>query len=253
MIKALKLLLTISTFLALLLILPSSLKFFNVSAAQPDCLFEPDYAPQFSRFEPPSPVQKDQNVTGIFIPPTLTADPKYKVVFNVEVKRRNLNFNKSPSQWTVNLGKFGKGIYGVVWNMIFVDDNNRNQKQKCGQADLFVCDGSNCPTYPGPGSTGENPCKGGPDGTPICPTALGDIPANPIKFAEKFLRIAIGIGGGIAFILMVFGAIRVLTSSGDQQRLSGGRDMIVAAIAGILFIIFSVLILRFVGIQILGI
>lgn len=102
-------------------------------------------------------------------------------------------------------------------------------------------------------SQGENPCQPGPDDTPICPTAFGDIPANPIKFAEKFLSIAIGIGGGIAFILMVFGAIRVLTSSGDQQKLSGGRDMIVAAIAGILFIIFSVMILRFVGIEILKI
>lgn len=104
-------------------------------------------------------------------------------------------------------------------------------------------------------SKGQNPCAElRPDGKSIpgdCPTALGDIPTNPKAFAEKILSIAIGLGGGIAFILMVIGSIRVLTSSGDQQKLSAGRDMIVAAIAGLLFIIFSVMILRFIGVEIL--
>ena len=72
-------------------------------------------------------------------------------------------------------------------------------------------------------------------------------------FAQRVLNIAIGLAGGIALILMVIGSIRVLTSSGDQQRLAGGRDMIVAAIAGLLFLIFSVLVLRFIGAEILDI
>jgi len=98
------------------------------------------------------------------------------------------------------------------------------------------------------GTAGQNPCVGN-----ICNTALGPISTNPGEFAQKILNIAIGLAGGIALILMVIGSIRVLTSSGDQQRLAGGRDMIVAAIAGLLFLIFSVLILRFIGIQILDI
>lgn len=98
-------------------------------------------------------------------------------------------------------------------------------------------------------TSGQNPC--GPEGKE-CPTALGKIPTNPKAFAEKVLQIAIGLAGGIAFILMVIGSIRVLTSSGDQQKLSAGRDMIVAAVAGLLFIIFSVLILQFIGIEIIG-
>ena len=91
-------------------------------------------------------------------------------------------------------------------------------------------------------SSGKNPCPGG-----VCQTALGDISSDPGEFAGRILEIAIGLAGGIALILMVIGSIRVLTSSGDQQRLAGGRDMIVAAIAGLLFLIFSVLILRFLG------
>ena len=102
----------------------------------------------------------------------------------------------------------------------------------------------------GGAGSGENPCSIGPEGE--CETALGDIPTNPKAFAERVLKIGIGLGGGIAFILMVIGSIRVLTSSGDQQKLSGGRDMIVAAIAGLLFIIFSVLILQFIGVEIIG-
>ncbi len=96
---------------------------------------------------------------------------------------------------------------------------------------------------------GENPCGTGT--TNECQTGLGSISTDPSGFANRILSIAIGLGGGIALILMVIGSIRVLTSSGDQQKLNGGRDQIVAAIAGLLFLIFSIIILRFIGLEIL--
>jgi len=99
---------------------------------------------------------------------------------------------------------------------------------------------------------GANPCSVTGASTGECETALGTIPTNPKAFAEKVLGIGIGLGGGFAFILMVVGSIRVLTSSGDQQKLAGGRDQIVAAVAGLLFLIFSVLILEFIGVHIIG-
>ena len=101
----------------------------------------------------------------------------------------------------------------------------------------------------GPAVSGKNPC--GPTGAQ-CPTALGNIDTTSASvFAQRILTIAFGIAGGLAFILMVVGAIKVLTSSGDAQKLSAGRDQIVAAIAGLLFLIFSGLILRFIGICVL--
>ena len=100
----------------------------------------------------------------------------------------------------------------------------------------------------GGGEPGKNPCT--EEG---CDIALGNISISVGGFAQRVLNIAIGLAGGIALILMVIGSIRVLTSSGDQQRLAGGRDMIVAAIAGLLFLIFSVLVLRFIGAEILDI
>jgi hypothetical protein len=114
--------------------------------------------------------------------------------------------------------------------------------------------GTNC--LPGPvrlalavssPGAGANPCPGG-----TCETALGPISSDPGEFVGRILEIGLGVAGGIAFILMVIGSIRVLTSSGDQQKLAGGRDMIVAAVAGLLFLIFSVLILQFIGADIFG-
>ena len=96
---------------------------------------------------------------------------------------------------------------------------------------------------------GANPCTTGPDGR--CPTALGNLPITVKGLANRILQIGIGVAGGIALILIVIGAIRVLVSQGDQQKLNGGREMIVAAVAGLLFLIFATLILQFIGINIL--
>lgn len=106
---------------------------------------------------------------------------------------------------------------------------------------------------PPPGAPSKNPCidTNGDGKVDTCQTALGDIPTRPQDFAQRVLEIAVGLGGGLALILMVIGAIKVLTSTGDQQKLNAGRDMIVAAVAGLLFIIFSVLILRFIGFNVI--
>ena len=103
------------------------------------------------------------------------------------------------------------------------------------------------------GLPGKNPCASPDPSDPNkfivedCPTALGNIPTNITEFAGRVLAIALGLAGGIALVIMVFGSIKILTSSGDPQKVAAGRDMIVAAIAGLLFLIFSVLILRFIG------
>lgn len=101
------------------------------------------------------------------------------------------------------------------------------------------------PPAAGAVGVGSNPCAAG-----ICETALGNIPTSVKGFTAKILTIAIGIAGGIALILMVIGSIRVLASSGDPKAVGAGREMIVAAIAGLLFLIFATLILQFIGISV---
>lgn len=85
------------------------------------------------------------------------------------------------------------------------------------------------------------------------PTGLGEIPTQPAAFVEKVLSIALGVAGGIAFILMVFGAFRLLTSTGDPEGIKEGWSILTSAIVGLLFIIFSVFILRVIGVDILKI
>ncbi len=95
------------------------------------------------------------------------------------------------------------------------------------------------------GTSSKNPCN-----ESGCETAVGTIPINLGDFASAILRIALGLSGGIVLILMVIGSVRVMTSSGDPQKMGAGRDMIVAAVAGALFIAFSVMIMTFLGVAI---
>lgn len=83
-------------------------------------------------------------------------------------------------------------------------------------------------------------------------TAIGCIPiGDPSKTIGWFLSWFIGISGGIAFLLIVYGAIQMMTASGDPQKLQGGREVLTAAISGLIFIIFSVFLLNLIGVKIL--
>lgn len=85
-------------------------------------------------------------------------------------------------------------------------------------------------------------------------TAIGCINVSgPEGFVSSILSLAIGIGGGIAFLLIIFGAFQILTSSGNPEKVKAGKELITSAIAGLLLIIFSVFILRLLGAEILEI
>lgn len=102
---------------------------------------------------------------------------------------------------------------------------------------------------PGPIS-GPTACKGG---TGIN-TAIGCIPVDSSNnFVAWFLRWSIGIAGGIAFLMIVFASFQVMTASGDPQKLQGGRELLTAAISGLILIIFSIFLLRLIGVTILDI
>lgn len=91
------------------------------------------------------------------------------------------------------------------------------------------------------------------DGKQGIQTALGCIPTDPSAFIGRLLTIGIGIAGGIAFLLILFGGFQILTSAGNPEHLNAGKELVSSAIAGLLLIIFSVFILRLIGVDILGI
>lgn len=93
-------------------------------------------------------------------------------------------------------------------------------------------------------------CGGGNSGIN---TALGCISVTGTDFVTKLLNFGIGIAGGIAFLLVIFGGFQILTSAGNPERLNEGKELISSAITGLLMIVFSVFLLRIIGIDILGI
>jgi len=85
-------------------------------------------------------------------------------------------------------------------------------------------------------------------------TALGCIPTkDTAQFVGWLLGSAIKIAGGIAFLLIIFGAIKILTSAGNPENVKAGQELITSAIMGLLFIIFSLFLLELIGVKILNI
>jgi len=83
-------------------------------------------------------------------------------------------------------------------------------------------------------------------------TAIGCIPvANTPDFIEWILGWAIGIGGGISLMLIIVASFQILTSSGNPEKVQAGKELLTSAIAGLIMLIFSVFILKIIGIDIL--
>lgn len=110
-----------------------------------------------------------------------------------------------------------------------------------------------CPTSSSGRSERENAlCTGYPEGyeNERVNTAIGCIPTNINTLASWLLTWAMGIGGGIAFLLMLYAGFQIMISSGDPQRAQAGKELLTSAVSGLLLIIFSILILRLIGIEI---
>ena len=116
-----------------------------------------------------------------------------------------------------------------------------------------------------PGTTTPNTCKTlqGQDAQDKCNacmdddvhvwTAIGCVEATSTGLLNTFLPFAIGIAGGIAFLLILFGALQMMMSAGNPEKLNAGKELVTAAITGLLLIIFSMFILQLVGVTILKI
>lgn len=84
-------------------------------------------------------------------------------------------------------------------------------------------------------------------------TALGCIPTEPTKMINTIIRISLGLGGGIALLLILYGVFIITTSSGIPDKLNAGKDIITSAISGLVIIALSIVILNLIGTKILAI
>ena len=87
-------------------------------------------------------------------------------------------------------------------------------------------------------------------------TALGcistSVETGSNSFFTSVIKIAVGLGGGLALILMLFGVFIITTSAGIPDKLKEGQEIITSAISGLIFIILSIFLLRLIGVDILG-
>jgi len=82
-------------------------------------------------------------------------------------------------------------------------------------------------------------------------TAVGCIKTDATTVVGTIVRIGLGLAGGVALLMIVAAGFLFSTSQGDQKRTGEARDMMTSAVIGLLFIIFSITILQFIGVQVL--
>lgn len=86
-------------------------------------------------------------------------------------------------------------------------------------------------------------------------TALGCISTDISTggFINDILKLAIGLGGTIALLLILVGVFIITTSAGVPDKLNQGKELITSAVSGLLFIILSIFLLNLIGVEILSI
>lgn len=84
-------------------------------------------------------------------------------------------------------------------------------------------------------------------------TAVGCIKTTPTAIIHEFMRISLGLAGGVALLMILAAGLLFTTSQGDVKRTGHAKELLTSAVVGLLFIIFSVTILQFIGVSILQI
>lgn len=85
-------------------------------------------------------------------------------------------------------------------------------------------------------------------------TGLGiSIGTDQQSLIKDLFGVILGISGGIALILIIYSGYQLISSQGKPESLEAAREQLTAAIIGLLFIIFSLVLLQFIGFNILRI
>ncbi len=86
-------------------------------------------------------------------------------------------------------------------------------------------------------------------------TGLGCIPTNQVGafVRSAIFNLMLGIAGASALICILYAAFILQTSRGNPEKIKKAKEMLRACITGLLLVIFSVLILKVIGVDILRI
>lgn len=83
-------------------------------------------------------------------------------------------------------------------------------------------------------------------------SAIGCLPTDFSALVNKYVfTTGVGIAGSIAFLYFIYGAFMILTSSGNAEKMEEAKQIITSSLAGLILIIFSVFLLKTIGVDIL--
>ena len=138
--------------------------------------------------------------------------------------------------------KFPKGI--EIYNVVY-DPNNSDRE------DLDEAAFGNFKQFPPP----CDPASYDKD-TKSCGavnTAIGTISTDPQDFIQKMFTFVLTLASFGGIIIIIYSGYVLMTSGGNKEKIQGARETITSAILGLLFIIFSIVILEIIGVDILRI
>lgn len=171
-----------------------------------------------------------------------------------------------------DIGSFDFGPLGYTNYFLEIQSEGAFSAIGCGAGSKTVCYANfticaDCKS-PGKGQGGKpeapNPVKCDGDATCLScvedeknpkgiPTPLGCVKTNPAGLVSFILKFLLYISGGIAVLLIMFGGYNMMTSQGNPEKLQGAQETITSAVVGLLFIIFSLVLLEIIGVDILRI
>lgn len=78
-------------------------------------------------------------------------------------------------------------------------------------------------------------------------TALGCMPVSTSGFTSALLTFLAGTAGAISLIIMLMATIQIMTGGDNAEQVKKGKELFTGAITGLLFIIFSVTLLKIIA------
>lgn len=91
------------------------------------------------------------------------------------------------------------------------------------------------------------------DGCDKVSTAFFSFSTDPREFIGDIMGLLLSISGGIAVLLIIRSGYQLMTSQGNPDQIKEARERITSAVVGLLFLIFSLVILEIIGVDILKI
>lgn len=78
-------------------------------------------------------------------------------------------------------------------------------------------------------------------------TALGCLPVSTTGFTSALLTFLAGTAGAISLVIMLTATIQIMTGGDNAEQVKKGKELFTGAITGLLFIIFSVSLLKIIA------